>query len=315
MEARRLKSDAAAAASSPPQGSDVAAARAPPQGGLAPYFAPIAGWFTATDPRAEASLDLAALNALAARHALRTESGRPIRFVEPYAVPVGAYERVVHETGCVPTRTVGEGMLHDWFNALAWLAFPHAKARLNAVHAAVLAADRDPGELRAGIDPAASRMQRSARRAPGGRRGRVRDAATLFDESGAVFVCRAPRLRDAFVARDWTTLFVRERASFVREVRVVVFGHALFEKLLDPYKSICAHAVVLDSGEASIAAVDAALATRLEADVLATGMLHPLPLLGVPGWCAANEDPSWYDDPAVFRRERRRSRAAGEPCR
>ncbi len=289
MEARRLNSGAAA----------------PPRGGLAPYFASIARWFAATDPRAGAALDLAALNELSARHALRAESGRPIRFVEPHALPRGAYERVVHETGCVPTRTAGAGMLHDWFNALAWLAFPRTKARLNAVHAAALAADGDPDGPRTGTDRAVPEMQPSAQRAPGGRRGRVRDAATLFDESGALFVCREPKLRDAFVARDWTTLFVRERAAFVRDVRIVVFGHALFEKLLDPYKSICAHAAVLDAGETSVAALDAALAPRLDAASLAAGMLHPLPLLGVPGWCAANEDPSWYDDPAVFRRERR----------
>src|SRR5690606_29110339 len=140
------------------------------------------------------------------------------------------------------------------------------------------------------------------------RRGRARDAATHFDESGAVFACRHPRLREAFVARDWKTLFVQERAAFGRTVRVVVFGHALFEKLLAPYKSICAHTVVLEGVDvdADVAAIDAALAARLDIDALAAGLLHPLPLLGVPGWCRANEDPAWYDDPHVFRSERRR---------
>lgn len=256
-------------------------------GVLAPYFAPLARWLAATAPRAGGSLDLSVLNDLAAQHRLRTESGRTIRFVEPLSAPRGAYERVVHDTGCVPTRTQGAGMLHDWFNALAWLAFPRAKARLNAVHVA-------------------------AGPAQDGRRGRARDAATLFDESGAVFVCREPRLRGAFVARDWQKLFVRERSAFGRDVRIVVFGHALFEKLLDPYKSICAHAIVLDDADATGAGVDATLAARLDAVALAAGMLHPLPLLGVPGWCPANEDPAWYDDPVVFRRERRPGRAASE---
>lgn len=250
---------------------------------VAGYFAPIARWLAATDPPAGGVLELGPLNDLAQRHALRAGSGRPIRFVDSPTSPDGGYERFVHDTGCVPTRTSGAGMLHDWFNALAWLAFPHAKARLNAVHARALAAG-------------------------GGRRGRARDAATLFDESGAVFVCRDRRLREAFAARDWKELFVHERAAFVRNVRVVVFGHALFEKLLAPYKSICAHAVVMDGIDADtdVAGIDAALAARLDADTLAAGTLHPLPLLGVPGWCGANEDPAWYDDPEVFRSERRR---------
>ncbi|MBN3821090.1 DUF3025 domain-containing protein, partial [Paraburkholderia sp. Se-20369] len=33
--------------------------------------------------------------------------------------------------------------------------------------------------------------------------------------------------------------------------------------------------------------------------------LSPLPVLGVPGWCAENAEPAFYDDPAVFRSGRR----------
>jgi len=46
------------------------------------------------------------------------------------------------------------------------------------------------------------------------------------------------------------------------------------------------------------------VAAQLRPDTLHVGHLHPLPLLGVPGWWPANADPAFYDDPAVFRRAR-----------
>lgn len=258
-----------------------------------PYFAPIERWFAATDPRPRGALDLGALNDPMRRLALHTASGKNIRFVDARLTPRGPYERIVYETGCVPTRTSGAGMLHDWLNALAWLAFPSTKSRLNALHVQGL----DEEEKLAGVAGESQAV-----------RGRLRDRATLFDESGAVFVCSNARLRDAFVARDWQTLFVREREAFARDASVVVFGHALFEKLLDPYKSLCAHAMVLarEDAVASGGVFDAALAAHLRADSLMGGALRPLPLLGVPGWCDANADPGFYDDAIVFRRERRR---------
>ena len=75
---------------------------------------------------------LAALNRLAEERKLKTESGKPVRFVPPGAKDA-YYELKVYRTGEVETRPDN---LHDFFNALAWLAFPRAKARINAMHAA-----------------------------------------------------------------------------------------------------------------------------------------------------------------------------------
>lgn len=274
---------------------------------LAPCFAPVEAWMAATDPRPSGVLELPTLNAFARERALRTESGHPLRFVDARTVPGASYERVVDEAGCVPTRTSGHGMLHDWFNALSWLAFPRTKARLNAVHAVEIAAVPR-------VAPATREAVPSAVEAPanrGGRRGRARDVATLLDENGAAFLCGNERLCRAFAERDWQALFVRERAQFLHDVRVVVFGHALFEKLLDPFKAICAHALVLPHpdriavhGDGFVEPVDAALADRLRLEGFAALSLHPLPLLGVPGWWRENENPAWYDDASVFRSAR-----------
>jgi hypothetical protein len=45
----------------------------------------------------------------------------------------------IGNTGEVPTRSRN---WHDWFNALAWLAWPHSKAALNARHVRAIAAGR-----------------------------------------------------------------------------------------------------------------------------------------------------------------------------
>jgi hypothetical protein len=33
--------------------------------------------------------------------------------------------------------------------------------------------------------------------------------------------------------------------------------------------------------------------------------LSPLPLMGIPGWCADNEDPAFYGNTRIFRPGRR----------
>ncbi|MCZ7654065.1 MAG: DUF3025 domain-containing protein [Rhodocyclaceae bacterium] len=60
----------------------------------------------------------------------RAASGVPIRFVLPDGGSAG-YETRVHAQGEVETRP---GNWHDFFNALAWLAYPQTKRILNGRH-------------------------------------------------------------------------------------------------------------------------------------------------------------------------------------
>jgi len=193
-------------------------------------------------------------------------------FVHQDNLPAGqAYEAHIFQTRAVPTRD----NLHDFFNGLVWLAFPEAKRRLNELQAAEIA--------RTGI---------------GATRGPLRDALTLFDENGAVLDA-PPALWKALVARDWHTLFVTRRALW-SEARLLVFGHALLEKLVAPRKAATAHVLLPDAGRPTSLA-DAALAQRLGPEWLAQKPFVPLPVLGVPGWCAENVSAEYYDDPKVFR--------------
>lgn len=235
-----------------------------------PWFSHVAGAGRSTMQGCASDLGLA--TALSAQLAV----GERLRFVPQSELPAGtAYEQHIFNTGCVPTRD----NLHDFFNGLVWLRFPLAKRHLNRLQAEQIAV--------AGIASV---------------RGPVRDALTLFDENAALL--QAPdTIWQALLARDWQRLFGELRPSWA-EARLVLFGHALLEKLVTPYKSITAHVyrapVPLALGD-DLAAWDAWLADRLTASELASKPFTPLPVLGVPGWWPANEDPAFYGDTTVFR--------------
>ena len=238
----------------------------------APWFAPWRGVGLAVWRRVGVAAPGAVAAALNASAALAT----PVRFVPAAEVPAdAAYEAFIARQRAVPTRD----NLHDAFNGLAWLRLPAAKARLNALQAAEIARD--------GVRAT---------------RGPVRDAATVFDENAALL--HAPdALWQALRERRWAELFGPLRPLWAG-TRVLVFGHAALEKLVAPYKSITGHvwrvAPAFDPA-GDLRALDEWLAADLTADRLAAKPFAPLPLLGVPGWWAGNEDAGFYDDAQVFR--------------
>ena len=195
------------------------------------------------------------------------------QFVPQSTLPPGTpYEKFIFDTGTVPTRD----NVHDFFNGLCWITFPQTKKKLNELQAAEIA--------KAGVQTV---------------RGPVRDALTLFDENAAFL--RAPQaLWDALEARDWQRLFIELRPLW-EESQLVLFGHALLEKLVNPRKPITAHVYHMQPAGKSIGEMDASIALSLGADRLAGKPFLPLPVLGVPGWWAENENFSFYDDSDVFR--------------
>jgi hypothetical protein len=208
--------------------------------------------------------------------ALNRERSAAVRFVpQSYLPPGEAYERYIFNSGNCPTR---EG-LHDFFNGLCWMHFPETKKRLNQLQAAEIAA--------AGVAPL---------------RGPVRDALTVFDENAAFLLAPQP-LWDALIARDWWRLFVELRPLW-KDAQLVLFGHALLEKLVHPRKPITAHVYLAQPAISSIAELDAWVAADLRAAKLASKPFSPLPVLGVPGWWPENDDFSFYDDVTVFRLRR-----------
>ena len=238
-------------------------------------------WFAPYRELGEAARQAAAAgaNLVSVLNALRCAAAP--QFVPAHEQGTQAYETFIAHTGQVPTRD----NLHDFFNALVWLRFPALKRRLNALHAAEI-----------------------ARRGVTDRRGAVRDALTLFDENGALF-CAPPALTEALRRREWSELFVAKRALW-SQAQLVIVGHALLEKLVQPRKASAAHVWFAPptwcaGADDAVPAVDPCS----HADA-------PLPVLGVPHWWAENGAPQFYADPAVFRpAENLRSTNSAPRCR
>ncbi|MBI1890884.1 MAG: DUF3025 domain-containing protein [Burkholderiales bacterium] len=225
-----------------------------------------------------------AINVMAVARELRNHRGLPIRFVPQSELPQGlAYEAFISATSCVPTRE----NLHDFFNALAWLTFPQIKQQLNAIQAAEI-------EKAGGMSV----------------RGRVRDAATIFDENTALLMTSDRDWLAALRAHRWQDALFASRSAFGRTVDVVLFGHALLEKLVAPYKAITAHAWLIPaeapyfslSSRDRLHWLDVAGAAQLRYGVT-TADFTPLPVLGVPAW-TTGQDAAFYADTAVFRPKR-----------
>jgi hypothetical protein len=231
-----------------------------------PIYDPLRPWLAELGPEPS----LAALNDAAERQDLRTAGGRPVRFVPPSAGDP-YYEVHLFESGQVHTRA---GNRHDLFNALCWLAFPRTKARINALHAAEI-----PRE--------------------GGRRGRLRDLLTIFDEGGALVACADAELNALVRECRWKELFWLHRERMRAAMRFIVVGHAVLEQAIDPWPGITCKALIVDPLQDADTQASAWLA-QLPADA-SPRLLAPLPVFGYPGWHPGTARIEFYDDARYFR--------------
>lgn len=246
-----------------------------------PLFDPLRYWLEQLPARP----DSAAVAELAEQFPIATDSGKRLRFVPPQADGL-AYECRIWENGEVETRSDN---WHDFFNALVWFAFPLTKNAVSARHVGAMSGSGEP-------------------------RGTVRDVLTHFDECGIAVLSDNPELLALLRDFQWRQLFVERRAEVERNMRFVVFGHATYEALLQPYRGLTAKAVLYEVDrkwlqlplEAQIAAVDKLLASDFASGRFARPRdFQPLPLLGIPGVVPENEDPAYYDDAWQFRPGRR----------
>lgn len=226
--------------------------------------------------------------------ALVNACGKPVRFVaqrQPQRQFEDRYEPRIFLGGEVQVRACD---WHDLFNALVWMTFPAAKAALNARHYRALEQQRASGAAN---------------------RGPVQDTLTLFDEGGVVVAAGDAGLAELLARFEWKELFWRRRAAVAHAMRFYIFGHALYEKALQPFAGVTGRGVICDVATdffaqplaSQLSVLDTRLAARI-ADRSAfanTRELVPVPILGVPGWCADNERESYYDNIDYFRAGRR----------
>ena len=272
-----------------------------------PMLAPLAPFAAALAKHCDWPTRAALQDLLAARR-VQNRRGIPLRLVPPQSIGSASYEQRIYRHGELEVR---EGNWHDFFNVLAWLAYPRTKALLNERHIVAL---RE--ECRTVQPDAATRDAN---------RGRLRDALTLFDESGAVVLSHDRQLLEDLRALHWKGLFCSRRDQVRCSMRFYIFGHAIFEKALSPYIGLTAHAVLesVDAAfmdaplEGQVAYVDALLAKPASSveQLIVPTVLSPLPVLGVPGWWRANEEEAFYDDTRYFRETRRNPASADSESR
>jgi len=219
-----------------------------------------------------------------------TRSGRPLRLV-----PAGGrmrsfeerYEARIHLSGEMIFR---ERNWHDLLNVLVWLAFPRAKAALNARHYAALQAQYSAGAAN---------------------RGPVQDALTLFDEGGVIVASCDDELLGLLREWRWKELFWSNRTRLQGEMSFFLFGHALYEKALRPFLGVTGRGILLKTepgllaqppGE-QLAVLDSRVAAYISesGNLAAPRELAVVPVLGVPGWCRDNEREGFYDNAEYFR--------------
>jgi hypothetical protein len=97
-----------------------------------------------------------------------------------------------------------------------------------------------------------------------------------------------------------------------------IFGHGLHEKAMQPYIGITGQGLLVQVAEEffswpmqrRVEHMDERVAAYLNepANCHETRELHPVPLLGIPGWSDDNSQPDYYDNQDYFRTGRQRSK-------
>lgn len=191
-----------------------------------------------------------------------------------------AYEERIFLHGIIATRN----NWHDYFNALVWKRFPHIKSALNAIH------------------------HQEMIKQSGSQRSRKRDLLTLFDECGVIIIADQPVL-DMIKNHQWQELFVENKELWLTgEIQVITFGHAMFEKYIQPYIGMTAQALLFSSEQFNtnkITDIDDHIGQCLVNNTLlqSKAELSPLPILGIPDW-HDDQDQQFYANTQYFRPKR-----------
>lgn len=197
------------------------------------------------------------------------------------------YETFIAQTNTIPTRC----NWHDFYNGLIWLQFPKTKAFFNQTHQQEI-------------------MQHGRQtRTP------VRDKLTHFDECGLVLITDQKSLQDEISEHNWEKTFIERKQQWQANVKPIIFGHALWEMLMQPFIGLTAKATVvydpdllekvkhydLCRGEHS-SDVDNHLYEHIKRNDLLKKRRPwlPIPLLGIPNWSHIPQTPNFYADKAYF---------------
>ena len=185
----------------------------------------------------------------------------------------------------VPSR---ENNWHDYLNMLCWQAFPQTRLAINALQMAAL-----------------SRQSEEER---GRSRSAELDTLTHLDECGVAVVSSSKAVLDGIRNFAWQEVFIKDRNIFATSVDVVIFGHGLYVQCLAPFIGMTGRCLLLEcdveyfgqSSRQRLEETDQLVAQHI-GSIRTPQDLSPLPLLGIPGWHADNEDRRFYENQSYFR--------------
>lgn len=220
----------------------------------------------------------------------------PVEFIEQkmFEEDPRYYEQIIFDTKQIPTRSNP----HDFFNGLIWCQFPITKQILNANHIKEIISCGSTN------------------------RNSTRDKLTHFDECGIVLFTTQMKLEGQLRNHQWQDLFVGNTAKWHKKTLPIIFGHALWEMLLNPFIGLTAKALVINVSEEVMKDLQASIYTKhfyADCDQILSQFIHsekvlelkkpwsPLPLLGVPNWSPFEQTQSFYDNQQYFMPKRQKS--------
>ena len=171
---------------------------------------------------------------------------------------------------------------------LCWQAFPKSRKKINALQIEAL-------EFQ-----------------PDSERGVVRsahlDVLTHLDECGVAVVSSSKAVLDGIRNFSWQEVFIKDRDVFATSVDVVIFGHGLYVQCLEPFIGMTGRCLLLEcdvehfgqSSRQRLEETDQLVAQHI-GSIRTPQDLSPLPLLGIHGWHADNEDRRFYENQSYFR--------------
>lgn len=241
--------------------------------------------------------DIDAYQSLLIRHTdnIHSLGGAPLHFVSQGQVACcfeEHYEPRIYLKGEIQTRSEN---WHDFFQVLVWSLFPKIKIQLNSLH------------YQAALARQLSTPQKN-------NRSPIENAIALFDECGVIITSSDPDLLHLIREFQWQELFCQRRNELEQNLQCIVFGHALYEKALQPYVGMTGNALLIDvdipfqtlSPLQQAAQLDDQISHylhRLDTD-FRPPLLTPFPLLGMPGWDTDNHTERYYDNKSYFRDKR-----------
>jgi len=174
---------------------------------------------------------------------------------------------------------------HDFFNSIIWLKFPQTKKTLNQIH-----------------------FHQAKNREKGSNRSTLENRITQFDECGAVIISNNDYLLDLIRNHQWHELFINQAEQFEDNIRCIIFGHAIFEKALNPYIGMTCHCILLNSitlldqqKKGNNQTLDLELSNIWSKKIsIAPNKLNAFPILGIPGYWP-EQDIEFYNNIDYFR--------------